>query len=188
MRWISPKRNLKNNVKVSCAFHCSSMARDGQYLKFMYLKYIFEIKNIIFYLNNFEKKIECISYFHWNQLSPHSLTLLQLEQTGLSGRRGTGPPRLSLVSPKVFSPFCHRWSFGSLPLSPLACLVGDTSFLAISSTSLHRYYLKWTELDDAITEFNNEMALTEKWVFNLNFTLVIHYFDIVQLLWHNLYC
>ncbi len=40
-------------------------------------------------------------------------------------------PRLSLVSPKVFSPFCHRWSLGSLPLSPLACLVGDTSFPAI---------------------------------------------------------
>ncbi len=31
-------------------------------------------------------------------------------------------PRLSLVSPKVFSPFCHRWSFRFLPLSPLACL------------------------------------------------------------------
>ncbi len=24
------------------------------------------------------------------------------------------PPRLSLVSPKVFSPFCHRWSFSFL--------------------------------------------------------------------------
>ncbi len=43
-------------------------------------------------------------------------------------------PRLSLVSPKVFSPFCHRWSFRSLPLSPLACSVGDTSFPAQSST------------------------------------------------------
>ncbi|MGH5062024.1 hypothetical protein ACRFG8_26945, partial [Klebsiella pneumoniae] len=40
--------------------------------------------------------------------------------------RGEMAPRLSLVSPKVFSPFCHRGSFGSLPLSPLACLVGDT--------------------------------------------------------------
>ncbi len=40
--------------------------------------------------------------------------------------RGELAPRLSLVSPKVFSPFCHRWSFGSLPLPPLACLVGDT--------------------------------------------------------------
>ncbi len=68
---------------------------------------------------------------HWNQWSPYSLTLLQLEQTtGLSGHLGTG--RLSLVSPKIFSPFCHRWSFGSLPLSPLACSVGDTSFPAIS--------------------------------------------------------
>ncbi len=36
--------------------------------------------------------------------------------------------------PRFFSPFCHRWSFGSLPLSPLACLVGDTSFSAISQT------------------------------------------------------
>ncbi len=30
-----------------------------------------------------------------------------------------------------------------------------TSFQAISSTWLYRYYLNWTELDDAITEFNN---------------------------------
>ncbi len=53
-------------------------------------------------------------------------------------------PQLSLVSPKVFSPFCHRWSFRSLPLSPLACLVGDTSFPAQSLTWLHRYYkLNW---------------------------------------------
>ncbi len=72
----------------------------------------------------------------------------------------------------------HRWSFGSLPLSPLACLVGDTSFPAISPTWLHRYYLNWTELDNDITEFNNEMPLTQK----------CSYFDIVQLLWHNLYC
>ncbi len=62
----------------------------------------------------------------WNQWTTYTLTLLQLEQTtGSSGQRGTGP-RLSLVSPKVFSPFCHRWSFRCLPLSPLACLVGDT--------------------------------------------------------------
>ncbi len=31
--------------------------------------------------------------------------------------RGELALRLSLVSPKVFCPFCHRWSFGSLPLS-----------------------------------------------------------------------
>ncbi len=51
------------------------------------------------------------------------------------------PPRLSLVSPKVFYffYFCHRWSYGSLPLLPLAYLVGDTSFQAILSAWLHRY-------------------------------------------------
>ncbi len=46
--------------------------------------------------------------------------------------RGELASRLSLVSPKFFfPPFCHRGSFSSLPLSPLACSVGDTSFLVI---------------------------------------------------------
>ncbi len=89
---------------------------------------------------------------------------------------GELPPWLNLVSPKVFSPFCHRWSFRSLPLSPLACSVGDTSFPAQSSTWLHRYYLNWTELDNAITKFNNEMHSAENWVLN---PVILHY-------WHNL--
>ncbi len=91
-------------------------------------------------------------------------------------------PRLSLVSPKVFSPFCHRWSFRSLPLSPVACLVGDTSLAAQSSTWLHRYYLNWTKLDNAITEFNNEMHSADKLsVKSCHFTLLTQfaYFDIV---------
>ncbi len=90
--------------------------------------------------------------------------------------RGELATRLSLVSPKVFfsvgeSFSCHRWSFGSLPLSLLACLVGDTSFPAISPTWFYRYYLNWTELNNDITEFNNEMPLTEKWAFNL---IILH--------------
>ncbi len=36
------------------------------------------------------------------------------------------PPDWAWFLPRFFSPFCHQWSFGSLPLSPLACLVGDT--------------------------------------------------------------
>ncbi len=115
----------------------------------------------------------------WNQWTTYTLTLLQLEQTtDSSGRRGTGP-RLSLVSPKVLSPFCHRWSFGSLPLSPLACLVGDTSFPAQSSTWLHRYYLNWTELDNAITKFNNEMHSADNWVLNL---VILHYWQNLPIL------
>ncbi len=108
--------------------------------------------------------------YSWNKLLVH-----------LAG--GELAPRLSLVSPKVFSPFCHRWSFRSLPLSPLACLVGDTSFPAQSSTWLHRYYLNWTELDNAITKFNNEMHSADKLsVKSCHFTLLTQfaYFDIVQ--------
>ncbi len=114
---------------------------------------------------------------HWNQWTTNNLTLLQLEQTtGSSGQRGTAP-RLSLVSPKVFSS-----SFGSLPLSPLACLVWDTSFPAISPTWFHRYYLNWTELDNDITEFNNEMPLTQNWVLNL---LILHYWQTIFLFWYS---
>ncbi len=99
-------------------------------------------------------------------------------------------PRLSLVSPKVFSPFCHRWSFRSLPLSPLACSVGDTSFPAQSSTWLHRYYLNWTKLDNAITKFNNEMHSADNWVLN---PVILHYWQIClfwycAVLCYNLYC
>ncbi len=50
------------------------------------------------------------------------------------------------------SPFCHWWSFGSLPLSPLACLVGDTSFPATLLMWLHRHYL--TELSRTMTSLN----------------------------------
>ncbi len=124
--------------------------------------------------------------FHAAHHKPRPLTLTTLTLTlwlccswnklliRLAG--GELAPRLSLVSPKVFSPFCHRWSFRSLPLSPLACLVGDTSFPAQSSTWLHRYYLNWTELDNAITKFNNEMYSADNWVLN---PVILHY-------WHNL--
>ncbi len=112
----------------------------------------------------------------WKRWTTYTLTLLHLEQTTDSSGGGELPPRLSLVSPKVFSPFCHRWSFRSLPLSPLACLVVDTSFPAISLTWLHRYYLNWTELDNAITKFNNEMHSADNWVSN---PVILHY-------WHNL--
>ncbi len=91
------------------------------------------------------------------------------------------PPDWAWFLPRFFSPFCHQCSFGFLPLLPLACLVGDTSFPAISSTWLNRNFLNWTELDDAITEFNNEMPLTENWVFNLVILHYWHYFPILIL-------
>ncbi len=57
---------------------------------------------------------------------------------------GNWPPDWAWFLPRFFSLFCHRWSFGSLPLSPLACLVGDTSFPAISPTWLQILFkLNW---------------------------------------------
>ncbi len=44
------------------------------------------------------------------------------------------PGRSAPGSSRESAPNCHRWSFGSLPLSPLACLVGNTIFSAISPT------------------------------------------------------
>ncbi len=88
------------------------------------------------------------------------------------------PPDWAWFLPRVFL-HCHRWSFGSLLLSPLTCLVGDTSFPAISLTWLHRYYLNWTELDDAITKCNNEMPSTENWVLNL---VILHYWHTILIL------
>ncbi len=116
---------------------------------------------------------------HWNQLSPYNLTLQQLELNWwVVWPEEKWPPDWAWFLPRFFSPFCHRWSFGSLPLSPLACLVGDTSFPAIS---LIVNFLNWTELDDAIKEFNNEMPLTENWVFNL---VILHYWLTVFLFWY----
>ncbi len=60
----------------------------------------------------------------WNQWTTYTLTLLQLEQTTVSsGRRGTGPPTEPGFSQGFFS-----------ILSTLACLVGESSFPAKSST------------------------------------------------------
>ncbi len=56
------------------------------------------------------------------------------------------------------------WSLFHVAIwNELVVTVRDTSFPAISLTWLHRYYLKWTELDDDIIEFNKEMPLTENW-------------------------
>ncbi len=92
---------------------------------------------------------------------------------------GNWPPDWAWFLPRFFSPFCHRWSFRSLPLSPLACSVGDTSFPAQSSTWLHRYYLNWTKLDNAITKFNNEMHSADNWVLN---PVILHYWQNLPIL------
>ncbi len=118
-----------------------------------------------------KRPLEPVDHLHWLCCSWNKLLIR------LAG--GELAPRLSLVSPKVFSPFCHRWSFRSLPLSPLACSVGDTSLAAQSSTWLHRYYLNWTKLDNAITKFNNEMHSADNWVLN---PVILHYWQNLPIL------
>ncbi len=62
-----------------------------------------------------------------NQMSPPIWLCSSWNWTAVSsGQRRNGPPTEPGFSQGFFSPFCHQWSFGSLPLSPLACLVGDT--------------------------------------------------------------
>jgi len=43
------------------------------------------------------------------------------------------------------------------------------------------YYLNLTELDDAITKFNNEMPSTENWVLNL---LILHDWHTIFQFWY----
>ncbi len=124
-------------------------------------------------------------YFYWSNILLYvSVLLLKYLICVLCPpllARGELPPDWARFLAGFFSPFCYRWSFGSLPLSRLACLVGDTSFPAISLTWLHRYYLNWTELDNDITEFNNEMPSTENWVRNL---VILHYWHTIFLFWY----
>ncbi len=113
-----------------------------------------------------------------------TLTLLQLVQTtGSSGQRG------SLASPNVFYfIFIFIYFFIFFVLSPMefcflvvvaSGLLSWGHFISSDITNwLHRYYLNWTELDNDITKFNNGMPLTQ----------TFSCFDIVQLLWHSLYC
>ncbi len=46
----------------------------------------------------------------------------------------------------------------------------------LDRTITHLDYLNWTELDNAITKFNNEMHSADNWVLN---PVILHY-------WHNL--
>ncbi len=60
---------------------------------------------------------------HWNQWSLTIWRCCSWNKLLVHMAGGELAHWLSLVSPKVFSPFCHWWSFGSLPLSPMACLI-----------------------------------------------------------------
>ncbi len=62
---------------------------------------------------------------------------------GSSGQRRTGPTTEPGFSQGFFLQFCHRWSFGSLPLSPLTCL-GTLNFQRFHQLDCSNTI--WTEL------------------------------------------
>ncbi len=78
----------------------------------------------------------------WNQWSPYNLTLLLLEQTtGSSGQRGTAPPhppRLSLVSHKIFFSVLSPMEFWFLA--------------AVASGLLSRGHLISSDINDLIAQ------------------------------------
>jgi len=93
--------------------------------------------------------------------------------------RGELAPQLSLVSPKVFSPFSVTWwSLGSLPLMSLACLAGDTQCSTILLIWLHWHYWMRTELNRALSLTNDDR------------TASLNHFPVftVKMLRNNLYC
>ncbi len=111
---------------------------------------------------------------------------------------GNCPPDWAWFLPRFFFSVLSPIEFWQLAVVAFGLLswghfVGHivSSDITLISTWLHRYYLNWTELDNAITEFNNQMPLTEKWALIFSFYISntqFSHFDIVQLLWHNLHC
>ncbi len=88
-----------------------------------------------------------------------------------SGQRRTAPPTEPGFSQGFLLNLCHRWSFGSLPLSPLACLFGDTWLIA--QTLLEE---SWTGLcQHWIT---NELTLTGKMTCYCPLALLTNYFPV----------
>ncbi len=65
------------------------------------------------------------------------------------------PPDWAWFLPRFFSPFCHQWSFGSLPLSPLACLVGTLNFQQYRRLDWTETF--WTELSWTMPSLNSIM-------------------------------
>ncbi len=136
-------------------------------------------------------KVSCISWLccAWNNVCVHVCKTTNWQFVIIwnciyivvinFGRRNW-PPDWAWFLPRFFSPFSsHRWSFGSLPLSPLDCLVGDTSFPAKLSTWL-------PSLNSIIKclQLKIECLILSFYIIDTLFS----YFDIMQLLWHNLYC
>ncbi len=81
------------------------------------------------------------------------------------------PPTVPGFSQGFLLSFCHRWSFGSLPLSPLACLFGDTWLIA--QTLLEESWTGWCQ-----HWITNELTLTGKMICYCPLALLTNYFPV----------
>ncbi len=108
-----------------------------------------------------------------NQMSPPIWLCSSWNWTAVSsGQRRNAPPTEPGFSPKVFFSVLSPMEFWFLAAVASGLLSWGHLISSISSTWLNRNFLNWTELDDAITEFNNEMPLTENWVLILSFYII----------------
>ncbi len=86
------------------------------------------------------------------------------------------PPTEPGFSQGFFSRFCHRWSFGSSGLLSRGHLISSDIIDLIAQILLE---LNWAAR--CHHWINNEMPLTENWVFNLVILHYWHYFPILIL-------
>ncbi len=89
--------------------------------------------------------------------------------------------KLAVIKPLVLSPmeFWFLAAVASVLLSLGHFISSD--IVCDIVVWLHKYYLNRTELDDTITEFNNEMPLPKHLVFNL---VILHYWSTIFLFWY----
>ncbi len=112
----------------------------------------------------------------WPVLQPG----IKQSQAGFVWSEENRPPDWAWFLPRLFS----FWSFGSLPLSPLACLVVDTWLIA--QTLLEESWTGWWH-----HWIINELTLAgKKWLFVIVLLHYWNYFPVypLKLLWHNQYC
>ncbi len=110
---------------------------------------------------------------HWNQWTPYTLTLLQLEQTA-------GSVWLSLVPPKVFFSILRLMKFCFLA-AVASGLLSWGHFISSDIIDLIAQILFKLNWAGRCHHINNEMPSTENWVFNL---VILYYWHTIFLFWY----
>ncbi len=111
---------------------------------------------------------------HENQTNPlQNLTCAGIKprHAGFIWTEENCPPDCAWLLPRFSTQFLSRWSFGSLPLSPLACLFGDSWLIA--QTLLEESWTGWCH-----HWITNELTLTGKMTCYCPLALLTNYFPV----------